>query len=475
MSLVSSVRWVAVSQIARVASQLMSTAVLARLLPPSSYGLMAIAMTVTNLAYMVRDLGTTTAIIQCKELSDELKCTVYWMNVALALIIALVLAVVALPIASAFNEQSLSAMIMVLALVFPILSLSLVQQVLMERASQFRMLARIEAVSSFGGLALAIMLAVNGAGIWSLVFQMIFAAILTTVQVLLASGWKPRRVFDKHDLSAILGFSAHFSLFRLLNYLEQNVDSMIIGKVLGAAVLGIYAMAVKVMLFPLQNLTAVATRALFPAMCRNQESPAVLGTLYLRSLGVICIVTAPMMAGVFFLREPFVTILFGPKWVDMADILKWLAPVGFLQSITNSTGVVFLAKGASRLLLGLGILGAVFLVSASVVGVRWGIEGVAACYFVANLINLFPCFFLAIRLLRISPLSAALKVARPIIASCLMLLTLNMTNSAIATLTIPLIASFLLKIIIGAAAYLFALLVILRQDISDIRALVKFG
>jgi O-antigen/teichoic acid export membrane protein len=145
MRLASSARWVAVSQAARVISQLTSITVLARLLPPESYGLMAMAMTVTNLAFLFKDLGTSAAIVQRKELTDELICTVYWLNLGLGLLIGLILVAAAFPIAAGYKQERLIGMIMVLALVFPISSLAAVPQALMERESQFRVLARIEA------------------------------------------------------------------------------------------------------------------------------------------------------------------------------------------------------------------------------------------------------------------------------------------------------------------------------------------
>lgn len=475
MSIVSSVRWVAVSQASRVVSQLVSITVLARLLPSQDYGMMSMAMTVTNLAFLFRDLGTSAAIIRRRELTHRMKCTVYWLNVGIAIVIALILLAAAFPIAHAFGEKRLSGMIMVLAIIFPISSISLVQQALMERESKFRVLARIEVVSAFGGLGLAILLATNGAGIWSLVLQMVFSAILMTVQLLMAAEWRVSRIFFRKEIDSILGFGANLSLFRFVIYLEQNADSMVIGKLLGSAALGVYSMAFKVMLFPIQNLTWVVSRALLPALSRRQGSPQALGALYLRSLGTICIVTAPLMAGVFFLREEFVAIVFGPRWSAVPDVLKWLAPVGFIQSITASTAVAFMALGKSRLMLILEILGCILQVGAFIIGVKWQIEGVAASYFVANLINFLPNFWFAAFVLRIALLEAFLEIVTPVIASCFMLLALYVMQIVIVTLPISMILAFSLKVAVGALAYSFFLLVILRKDISDIRALAKSG
>jgi O-antigen/teichoic acid export membrane protein len=475
MGVVSSVRWVAVSQSARVASQLISVAVLSRILLPEAYGLMAMAMTVTNLVFLFRDAGTTAALIQRKELTPSLQSTVYWTNVGLGVLLAMILAALAIPIAKLFGQAQLSPMIVVLALVFPIASLGLVHQALMERALQFRTLARIEVVGAVGGLAVAISLALYGAGVWSLVFQMVVSALLISVQLVWASDWKPKRIFRRSDLRELLGFGGNLSLFRAVVYLHQNADSVIIGKLLGSAALGIYSMALKIMLFPLQNLTTVVSRVLFPKLSQSQESPEIMGGMYLRAVSAICMLTAPMMAGVFILREEFVAIMFGPSWSEVADVLKWLAAVGFATSVASTTGDVFMSLGRTRLLLGFGIFGAVLQLSAYIIGVRWGIEGVAAGSLVASVINFFPSFYYAALLSKIPLANAAMTLVRPVLASAAMILFLGGMQPVFHALPLPLILIFALQVVTGALIYAFTLLVILRQDISDMRALVKFS
>jgi O-antigen/teichoic acid export membrane protein len=475
MGLVSSVRWVAVSQAARVVSQLVSVAVLARLLPPASYGVMAMAMTVTNLAYLFRDLGMGAAIIQRKQVADDLLCAIYWLNVCLAFGLAVLLAALAVPVAHLYQEPQLAAILATLALAFPLSSFGTVQGALLERESQFRTMARIEIISAIGSLGLAITLALAGAGVWSLVGQMLLATALTALQLSLATAWRPRAVFPFKALREVAGFGAHLSLFQGLVYLERNADGMIIGRLLGSAALGLYAMAYKVMLFPLQNITGAASRALLPAMSRRQGSLPEVARLYLRATSTIAMVTAPMMAGLYYLREPFVLLALGPRWVAMAGLLKWLAVVGFVQSITASTGAVFVSLGKSRLLLSLGLYGTVLQVGSFLVGVRWGIEGVAASYCVANLLNILPVSCLATSLLEVAPRVAIMAVGKPMAAAAAMLLYLWILDGMLAPHALSMAAKFSISVASGAAVYGFVLFVLLQQDASAMRALLKFG
>jgi PST family polysaccharide transporter len=119
-------------------------------------------------------------------------------------------------------------------------------------------------------------------------------------------------------------------------------------------------------------------------------------TLYLKSVSVIALLTAPLMTGIFVLREPFIDTFLGPRWHDAADVLQWLAPIGFVQSIVSTTGTVSMVRGRTDILLRVGVLGTVLQVASFLIGVKWGIVGVAACYLVANVLGAIPALLVAL-------------------------------------------------------------------------------
>ncbi|WP_195763517.1 oligosaccharide flippase family protein, partial [Duganella guangzhouensis] len=332
MNVSASVSWIAVAQAVRLLSQMLSLVVLARLLPAAAYGLMAMAMTVTNLAFLFRDLGTMVAIIQRRRLPALLISSLYWLNLALAWLLALLLAALAGPLAAAYQAPLLAPVLLALTLVFPLSGLAAVQQALLERRSRFRLLARIEALSALGGVTIALTAAALGAGLWSLVLQMLAATALSALQLLRAVRWRPRRRFSWRALRQVLDFSGHFLLFQGLNYVQRNADSVLIGRLLGPVLLGWYAMAFKVILFPLQHISAAAARALVPAMSRCQDQPQRLAGLYLRASGMMALLTAPLMAGLYALREPFVLLALGPAWSAVVALVPWLAALGLIQA-----------------------------------------------------------------------------------------------------------------------------------------------
>ena len=211
--------------------------------------------------------------------------------------------------------------------------------------------------------------------------------------------------------------------FNLVNYFSRNADTMIIGRMLGPAALGPYSLAYRVMWFPLQNLTFVATRALFPMMSRHQHSPQELGAMHLRLLSVISFFTAPMMAGLFVLREPFVDVALGDSWGMVAALIMWLAPIGFIQSLVSAGGVVYQALGRTDLLLRLGVVSSIMHVTAFITGVQWGLLGLAAAYFIVTLINAVISLGVLLHLMQ-QPVARLLSAVLPAIAKALIMATL---------------------------------------------------
>ncbi|NYE62155.1 PST family polysaccharide transporter [Duganella sp. 1224] len=472
MSAISNARWILISQGARTLLQLTSLTVLSRLLPPSEYGLMAMATVVINFANLLRDMGTAAAVVQKQELTDQTTSTVFWLNIGLGLALALGLLALSPLIASLFHAPRLMPVLWVLALVFPITSSGAVHQALFERASGFRLLARIEVVAAGSGLALAIVLAWLGWGVYSLALQALATAVIATGQLWLASRWRPLRLWDRAEFRQLLGFSGHLTGFTFINYFARNADAMIIGRVLGSMPLGIYSQAYKVMMFPLQSMTYVASRALFPIMSRQQHDKPQMARLYFRSVGVIATLTAPLMAGVWLLRAPFIDIMLGPRWAEVGTVLAWLAPVGFIQSLTSTIGTVFMATGRTDILMKQGLISTVLLVSSFLIGVRWGINGVAACYCAANVLNLLPCFYYTLKELNCGVGDLLAAVWKPVLFALLMTALLYPLVEMLRSQQSAVLVELLLPSLVGMLIFGALILAFSRSLLQDLKKLM---
>jgi PST family polysaccharide transporter len=437
MSAVRNVRWVGMIQVARISVQLLGLLVLSRLLTPADFGLVAIVFAITNFAMLLRDMGTAAAIIQRDVLDEETTLTAHWSNCFIGFGLAAILLALSVPLAMIFKAPGLTPLVQLSALSFPFLSGSTVHQALLERESKFSTVARIEITALLTGFTVAVVSAFYGAGAYSLVLQTLTIAIVSAVQFWIASDLKLKWGWSREHAKGLWRFSGSLFGFNLVNYFSRNADTMIIGRMLGPASLGPYSLAYRVMLFPLQNLTFVATRALFPMMSRHQNSPQELGALHLRLLSVISFFTAPMMAGLFVLREPFVAVALGDTWHMVAVLILWLAPIGFIQSLVSAGGVVFTALARNDLLFRLGVFSSALHVTAFISGVHWGLTGVAAAYLIATLINAVISLGVLLHLMQ-QPLHRLLGAVLPSIAKALiMAVILYFANIEFQALGVP--------------------------------------
>lgn len=475
MSALSNAKWITLSQMGKVFTQLMSMFVLARLLPPSEFGLMAMALVVINFSLLIRDLGTSAAIIQHNELKDSTTNAIFGLNITMGTVIAIVIALFSPLIATAFKEPRLTDILLLLSISFPIASSGSTHLALLERNSKFMIVSLIELSAGILSLIAAIILAYIGAGVYSLVFSNLLTAIISTSLLWMKSGWCPEitKIFNKKELKTIFSFSSNLTLFNFVNYFSRNADSMFIGRFMSANILGAYSLAYRIMLFPLQNLTYIASRSLFPIMSRQQDNVLEVKKLFLKSVDVISFIVFPLMVGLATLREPFFNIAFGPEWALSATIMLWLAPTGIVQSLTSSTGAVLMSKGRSGMLLMLGILGMLLMVSAFIIGVQFDITTLTMLYFFANVVNFIPAMTITMRLLEGSFFEVLARLIGPAFCSGIMCAALYwLQYSSLLGFAINNIFSLVGTSLFGGAVYLASSLILQRDRVEYFKKVI---
>jgi O-antigen/teichoic acid export membrane protein len=419
-SAASNVRWVGITQAGRVGIQLVSVVVFSRLLAPSDYGLMAMAAVVINFGGLFRDMGTSAALIQRKDLAPDLLDTVFWLNVILGLVVGIFVAILAPVAAWVFSADALTAVLLALSVIFPIASTTAPHLALLERHSEFRSIAWVEVSSGVTGLVAGIIFALIGGGVYSLVLQGVLTAAVSAIQFWRMSKWRPGTSWHSDEIKKIWHFSSNLVAFNVVNYFVRNGDSALVGRYLGAVSLGWYSAASRLLLFPTQNLTLVLGRALLPVYSRRQESLAEIATLYLRTLRLIAAVSAPMMFGLWAVRAPFVAVLLGPKWLPIAEILAWFAPMAFFQSLSSTTGTILSAIGRTDTLRTLGIVNSTLLLGAFIAGLQFGLFGLVIAYFFATLILTVSTMHITLTQVNSSLIEMVRRIAAPSVCAAAM-------------------------------------------------------
>jgi len=379
--------WLMLSQATRVGGQLVGIVVLSRLLPPQDFGTMAMAMTAIAFATLFRELGIPAALIQRRVIEPDDLRTAFVAQVAGACTVGLALFLAAPVIASALGSLEAVGVMRLLALSFPLSGLGNVQQAMLERDGRFRKIAVVEIVATLSGLVVAIAMARANRGVTSLAFQNLVATGLSTGGFWFGGIRLSEGRFKLERLKGMLGFGGRLTLFNLVNFLSRNADNIVVGRQLGQVSLGLYSQAYKVMLFPVQNLTLVAGRALYPALCLDQDHPDRFWRKFLTATGMVAMASAPILVGIVAFREEFVRTVFGSRWDEVAPLLLWLGPTGCLQALVSLTGTAFMAKGRTDLLLRVGVVSAATQVTAFVAGIHWGLQGLVRLYLLSNLVN----------------------------------------------------------------------------------------
>ncbi len=469
---VSGVKWLMLSQSGRQGLQLITTAILAHLLNPADFGLIGMAGVVIGFVSLFKDLGTSAAVIHRKDITEIFLSSIYWVNAFFGLGAMVILFLLAPVVAYFYNEPRVEPLLQLLSATFIVSGLSIVQQGLLEREMSFKKLALVELVAIVFGSAIGISAAICGNGVWSLVYQSLGTVTASTVLLWSASHWKPKMIFQWSEVMSVRNYSLNLTGSSIFNYISRNADHVLIGKYLGAQDLGYYALAYRLMLYPLQNISSVIGRVMFPLYSQIQNDNAQFREVYLRVSGAIALITFPMMLGFWVIAEPFVLLFFGPQWKPVVQLLVILVPVGMAQSIVTTVGVIYQAKGRTDVMFRWGAFTGFLVMLAFAIGLRWGIVGVAAAYAGLSALLSYPSLAIPLKLIDLPMRDLGKALRLPLYCSLLMLVVLMAINSLLpAHIPFGLVLSILITC--GIIVYLTASWVANREQMMKVVDLIR--
>jgi O-antigen/teichoic acid export membrane protein len=470
---ISGVRWSAIAKLFQQILSFFTIAILAHLLSPSAFGLIGMVLIVTNFVEIFKDLGTFTAIIQRKEISQELISSVFWTNLFLGVLFTFIIILIAPFTATFFHEPEISLIMKIISISFILSGLSVVPQALLVREMLFRRLAFIENVSLFLGAIVGVGMALMNGGVWSLVVQSLVRVFSMGIMLWVLSPVIPQLNFSLNSLKPIVSYSLNLSGFNLLNYIIRNADNMLIGRYLGATSLGFYSLAYKWMLLPVYYISGVLGQVFLPAFSKLQNENSKFCAVYLRLCSSIGIVTFPLLLGMVGLAKPFIFVTLGHQWTSIVPLIIILSPVGILQSVGTTAGYIYLAKGRTDLMLLWGCIGGFLYLLSFIIGLKWGVIGVSLAYAISNGILFYPSLLIPFRLIELK-ISKFLEVMWPILRSGLLMFAI-MKGLIVALEWAGITDSWVLLIIgilVGATSYILMVLKFQKSELRDILSLV---
>lgn len=380
----------AAAQTTKFVLNLTSAVVLARLLSPEEFGVVGMVLAVTAL---FRETGLSTATVQKETITQEQVSNLFWINLGLSGLIALICVCLAPAISVFYRDSRLFGVMVALAFTFLLTGSAVQHNALLVRQMRFRAIAMIEVSSMLAGIGIACSMAFSGFGYWSLVGMQLGVAATALVLTWWASGWRPALPTRNSGVGSMLKFGAHVTASDLVGRLAAHSDSILVGRFFGAEPLGLYTRANALLARPLEQLLSPVTAVLIPVLSRLQTDPVRYRHTFLCAYDVLAMITFPFAALCLVLSEPLVLLLLGSEWEGAVPLFAAFALVAVSLPPSVSASWLLLSQGRGRdLLRTYSVLGAI-TVAAFVAGLRWGPLGVVMALAIVSLFIRMPILY----------------------------------------------------------------------------------
>lgn len=346
----NSVRWTSLSTLTLAFLQFIQIIILSRFLTPQELGLFAIIMLVVNFNQMFSDFGISNAIIHKQNISQEQLNSLYWLNILIALVIYSILFLTSPYISMFYNEPLLEKLIVISCFSIVIQSLGKQYMVIFEKRLEFELLAKIKIFSSILSFILIIILLFLNFSIYSVVYSLIFYNFLLSSFFIYhgRKNYKIKFYLRFKDLKDFFSFGFYQTSSGIVNYINSQIDIIIIGKLLGSEALGIYNVIKQIVEAPAKIINPIVTKVTFPTMSLLQNNNEKVKNIYLKTINYISSINFPIYAFIILFGNEIIVIAFGPDWIQHAIILKILAFYFLIRSTGNPIGSLVLAKGKPK-------------------------------------------------------------------------------------------------------------------------------
>lgn len=365
------------TQLVRFLLLIGSLVVLARLLTPEDFGIVAMVTSVIGVAEIVRDFGLASAAVQARTLSHGERTNLFWANVGIGTACAGIAALCVPLIVGLYDEPRLKPIVLTLVVVFVLNGATTQFQAELTRSLRFKALAGADIVAQTVGIAVAITMAILGFSYWAIVGQQIVVSVLALTITAAVSHWWPGLPSRSVSITRFFRFGGGVFGTQLVSYVTRNVDNVAIGAYWGAGPLGLYTRAYQLLMTPLNQLNAPMTRIALPVLSRVQDDDQTYGRYLAKSQLFGCYLTATLFAVSAGLSVPLVDILFGPRWTAVAPIFAILALGGVFRAMDQLAYWIYLSRGHTGAQLRLFLITGPLMTVIILAGVPWGPVGVA--------------------------------------------------------------------------------------------------
>jgi len=384
------------AQAAKFALSLVSTMVLARLLTPRDFGLVALVTTVTSFLWVFRDAGLSIATVQRERITHAQVSNLFWINIAVSALSTLIVAASAPVIGWFYHNSNLISITLLLSTTFLISGSTVQHQALLKRQMRFKVLALIEVGSMTVGVLVGVLMALRGYRYWSLVgssLSMEISALLLTWSV---SRWRPRLPTRRSGIGPLVTFGVHRTASDFISAVARGSDNLLIGRAYGAASVGLYSRATALLIRPLEQFLSPINAVFMPALSRLQSQPERYRFTFLRLYEAIALLGC-FFTGLFLaLSHPLTLVLLGPKWEKAAVIFGGFTIAALCVPLANASTWLFTSQGRGRDMLVAQSINSCVTVLSFLAGLPFGPVGVAIAFSASSLLIRLPILYFAV-------------------------------------------------------------------------------
>jgi PST family polysaccharide transporter len=370
------------SQLIKVVLMLSSTVVLARLLSPHDYGVVAMVVAVIGVGEIFRDFGLSMAALQAKELTRAQQSNLFWINAGVGLTLAVLCFGTSFLLASFYGQPEVAGIAQALSATFLLNGLSTQFKVVINRALRFFHLALVDLLPYIGAFVAALVVAITTGSYWALVLQQLVTAAMTLLLAVGFARWWPG-LPSRAPMRHLLSFGVSFAITQLLSYATRNVDSIAIGRVWGSTTVGFYDRAYSLLVMPLTQINTPMTRVAVPVLSRIQDEKDRFVSYLRRAQLVALYVTSTMFCLLVALAVPLVVLVLGEEWRRAGELLAVLAIGGIFRSLQQISYWIYMSLGLAKVQLRFYLVAQPLLVLIIIAGVPWGAMGVAVAHGIA--------------------------------------------------------------------------------------------
>lgn len=461
--------WSSVERLSVQGVQFLFMLIMARLLMPSDYGMIAMLSIFLAIAQSLIDCGFSDALIRKVNRTEADCSTVFYFNIVVSTLIYIILFIGAPWVADFYDTPELTSVMRISCLIIIINSLTIVQRALFVSDVDFKSQAKISLISALITGVIGIYLAYIGWGVWALVFQSISSAVVTAILFWLFSKWRPRLLYSWDSFRELFAFGSKMMASGLINTVYNNIYPIIIGKLFSATNLGYYTRAQQFAELPSSNITNILKRVTYPVMCKVYNDEKLLLNTYRKLIRISCFVVFPMMLCLSAVSEPFIVVALGEKWQPSARLLQIICFAMMLYPIHSLNLNLLQTKGRSDLILKLEILKKCFGLFVIFIAASISLEAMCYGMIVTSIFSLIVNTYYTGKLLNFGIIEQIKDISPSLIASMIMfgctLLTVKLLDRQIISLILGCIEAIGIYVVISVFFK--------NESIKEIKRLIK--